>query len=514
MNRVLVLACTVVGFVAIFLGAVGAPAGALSVALRGEGETWPLPAIQQLELDGGPTAAPFVPTYSGGVGEEAARHDLATGLIDYAVTGTPLTTDETATATQNGRTVAYVPYAAGGVAIVADVPGCGQQALNLTVATLVKIFTGAIPDWNSNEIFTENPSLHLDVCVSAQQPRITRVVRIDSSASTAALISLFLSDSNARSVWNAYAQQTGAPVDTPVDRWPTEESNTIRELDSGSSGVLDALAFNSDSNQAGGITYVAPAWAMQFGDLTCALQTTRQSQSDPTKFVLPTPAAVASGMNAALTTDQTTGVRLDLSKITATSSYPAPMLSYLAVPITGLRASPPSGPTQDKASALGNFVHYILGPSGQADIAATDYVPVPAAVIANGELVAQQVADQAPTGAGTTTTTVPSSSTTSTTSKPGTTSTTTTGHSTTTTSATAAHSGPPTTAGGALSAGNSLSGGGTSGAGASPAPASSPNDAGASLPFTGGPRPLLLIGGALLLVAGQVGRGWSRRSPA
>jgi len=485
-RRLVRLAMIVGGLVVIVMAIVG-PVTAATSDLRGEGDSWAVPMFDQFVVKGAGASAPFLPTYFGGIsgGEEQARQDLASGSADFAVTGVPLSTTDLATATQNGRSVAYAPYAAGAVDIVASIPGCGTPAgFHLTVGTLAKIFVGAISSWADSTIASENPTLNLPQCAGGG---INRVVRIDSSSTTSALISLFLSDSSAKGTWNTYAVARGLQPNVVYDAWPTESSPSIRELDSGDSGVLANIAFN------GGIGYASSGWVASpaYAFTPIPLQNTAQQASG--QFVAPTAASVTKALSQAATLDATTNlVTLTLSNINDPTAYPAPMISYLALPTSGLRTSPVSGTSQDKAAALGAFAEYILSSQGQSDVNATGFTPLPTAMVTASLKVAQVVADQASTGTATTTSTLTSTSTSSSTST-----TTTSTVSTTTTTATAGTSTASTSAVGGVS-GNAASAAAT--------------DASATLPVTGGGSVPVALLGVVLVVGGQFGGRIFRRS--
>ena len=141
--------------------------------------------------------------------------------------------------------MAYVPYLASEVAIVTAIDvdpnhGGGRiQSLNLTVPTLAKIFTHKISYWTHAEIAAENPNVDLRFPIDAT---IQTVVRIDSNNSTAALIALFLSNSDARVIWNAYATALKVPTDTVFDQWPNDPDTVdSRQVESGSKGVMDFI---------------------------------------------------------------------------------------------------------------------------------------------------------------------------------------------------------------------------------------------------------------------------------
>jgi len=407
--------------------------------LFGEGESWPGPAVQELQKQSAEAVAPFEQVLLD-AGEATARQDLASGLADYAVTSVPLSAADTTAATVNGRTVAYVPYMAGAVAVVValdvdlDHGGGRISQLNLTVPTLAKLFTHNINVWSDPEIVAENPDqTNLGFLKQAQ---VGFAARKDSSSSTAAMISLFLSDPEAKVIWNAYANSLGAPVDTPLDAWPNDPVNTAHLLTSGSKGMVDfmlGLDPSDDTKTLPGATshyigYLAPSWADRYNAPKATLVS-----SDAAHLTRISASADSVGKAlAAGTVDATTNLVTLKYGVAGDGAYPAALVSYLAVPTKGLTAT-------GKAAALANFIRFVLGDAGQKVVADTGYVPVSPALRTAGLAVADQVAAQsgsaaAQTATTTTTTTVGASITTTTVAADSTTSTT----STTTDSTTAA----------------------------------------------------------------------------
>ena len=254
--------------------------------------------LEQLQNDSAKQIAPFQPGFID-VGDNQARIDVAEGLADYASIGSPFTAQELADAKQHGRSIAYVPYAYGAVAVPFAIDigtGGSVGAMDLTAATLAKIFTHTITIWADPEILAENATDPAAAGLANPKiPGILTVTRLDSSWSTAALIEYFLSDPAARPIWNTYATlpALASPPDTPLDRWPSDPINSTLGIISGSKGVIDtmlqldpATEVKLPSATTHHIAYLAPAWAIKYHAPMAALQ------NKAGQFVLPTPAAV------------------------------------------------------------------------------------------------------------------------------------------------------------------------------------------------------------------------------
>ncbi len=198
------------------------------------------PIVNLLQNDSGALAAisPFTPSYFDADIDQALQ-DFAAGASDYAVSELPLTASEAATAAQNGRSFAYVPFAASPLAIAAVVE-CSQTStvtastfcgtIKVTVPILAQIFTDLPPTaspppgglgigtWNNPELTALTPSLGGVSTVSAD---ITALEDVQPAASNYALESLFVNNATAKPIWDAYLKfYEGVTDDTPTDLWP------------------------------------------------------------------------------------------------------------------------------------------------------------------------------------------------------------------------------------------------------------------------------------------------------
>jgi len=445
--------------------------------LQGEGESWPQPMVQTLQNTSAKQIAPFQSGYVD-VGDEQARTDVADGQADYASVGAPFSASQLASAKKHGRSIAYVPYAFGGVAIAFSVDvdpqhGGGRVAsAKLTASTLAKMFGHQITIWADPEVLAENvPDGGL---ANPKNPGVIAVTRLDSSWSTAALIQYFLSDPAARTIWNTYATSLASPADTPLDRWPADPLGSNLGIISGSKGVIDAMLQLDPATGVKGpsatthhLAYLAPAWTTKYSAPVASIQ------NKAGQFVTATEAAVRKAVEQGATVDPKTNlVTFDFAKITDATAYPIPMVEYLAVPTTGLSAA--------KAKALSKFVKYVLSDAGQKIVADTGYVPVSQELRTSGLKVAAALAATTGAQGGTTTTTTKSGATTTTTNVTGTTADTT-----------------PT----------SVDPGGVGGDGT--------GGSGSGLPFTGGGPPApFVVGAVLVLFAAAIGRRQARRARA
>jgi len=253
------------------------------------------------------------------------------------------------------------------------------------VPTIAKLFTHGIALWSDPEILAENPGV--DNLQHLSQPQVIAITRRDSTSSTAALISLFLSDPAARKIWNDYATGLGEKADTPLDQWPNDPGTQTRPIITGSKGVIDTILgldpitgqrYRSATSHH--ISYLAPSWALQYE----APMVTLASNDLATK-IDPTSAAVMKSLTNATLDPKTNLVHIHYG-VTADGAYPATLVSYFLVPTKGLDAT--------KAKALSGLVRFALSSAGQKVIAAKNYVPVTPAMKTAGLTVATALATE------------------------------------------------------------------------------------------------------------------------
>ena len=457
--------------------------------LSAEGGSFIAPIMNLLLNDPAAVAAltPFEPSYFD-ANIDVARQDFAAGLNDYAVSELPLTSAEAATATQNGRSFAYVPFAASPITIAAVVECQGSSFLtpqtmcaNLeaTVPILAQLFcstpTQGIYSWNSPSLTTLDPST---VDVQAPSKSVLPLEQVQPSVSNLALETLFENDPSAKVTWEDYLQYYNQSTDfAPSELWPV----TNQGVSGGDSALAQDLVPENElatpplpiqNPTLWGLGEVAPIPADWIGAPrnipTIAIQ---NAAGD---FVSPTVPAMQAALGDA-TMDPTTNLVTFNANPNDAAAYPIPEMSYLIVPTSGLAPA--------KAQALSTLIKFILGSAGQADVESLGAAPVTPAMITVGLQVADEVAAQTGGTAATTSTTTPT----------GTTATTATTTATTaTTTATTADNGAVSTASQSAPTGNTGSGSDTTNTASSTSP---------SLALTGGlPWPVPLVGAALALI--------------
>ena len=478
--RRLALGVAAVGLVAVVCGAgLVAPGRSWAVStpgtLLGEGGSFDLPMIDALQNSSGgeEAVAPDAPAFFN-ANVDQARDDFASGDADYAVSEFPLTSTQAATAAQNGRTFAYVPFAADPLAIAAIVE-CNDDTtltsttlcpnLEVSVPLLAEIFSDAVSSWNDPKF--SQASGGRQIVTTSESANIHPVNQVAPSMANYALQSLFVTDpidgGVAKTTWDTFLGFLNVTDDTPNELWPTNGG-----LSGGDQSVANSLIPvneqtlipqpNPQEWGQGQVAAIPMDWTGSPYNLpTIAIQ------NEAGAYVPPGVASMTAAVQDA-TMDPTTNLVTFTASTSDTAAYPIPTMSYLVVPTSGLSA--------DKATALAQFIRYVLGP-GQAVVQSFGAASPTQAMVNAGLKVAEEVAAQA-----TSTTTTTTTTTTATTATTGVTPT------------TAANAGPKT---------------------ASTAPSGAATADSAALAFTGAP-PWMLPGlGAIVVIVGELTRRGLRR---
>ena len=502
------LVATVAG--ALPLGSGSAGASTDKTSLSGEGGTFLGPVVTKLVDDGASNLDGLFGSYVQTGLEPAIADFIGSGPndfnADFAVSERPLTSTEVASAKANGRSIAYVPFAATPVAIGTLVTGTNYGGedpidpssfcphINMTVADLGAVFgidsAQPVASW-ADPRFTCSNGLPL----ASDSPQIAS--NDDPTMANYALMALLNSDPTAKSyfatgVLDAFnAKRATTSSITPSERLPYVGPFVISGGDDPFLGKL--LNVNATTNvprwSVGdpsilGVTFpVSSVWTgaplgAAWNIPTAAIQNAEGA------FVAPsTTSAAAAEADATLaaTSDPTTDNLVTFNPSTSdAAAYNSYLMeeSYLVVPTSGLPST--------KDYALADLIRFILGPKGQQDISSFGVAPATTAMVTAGLQVAGELdAEGAASAAGTTSSTT----------------TTTTASSTSTTSAAGVAG-----AGAVSSSGSDSSDTGSGGTGAA---------SGSGLAFTGAPDLIPMIGiGALLLVAGAVIRRRLRRRSA
>jgi hypothetical protein len=413
--------------------------------LVGEGGSFLTPVTDVL-LRADTGLSPLLPSYNDANLDNAIGDFVGTGPgsfdADFVVSERPLTTAEAATAKTDGRSFAYVPFAATPVA-VATLDACNPSGLNgnssagvfcqgipLTVPLVAALFTDGLtsPDvapntglfprlagWNDPRLTQSNGQPIPDPSGIGQASSLLP------SAETTALMSLIDSNAAAREELDNALNNPGSNAtttsDTPSEIWPFHGNHAFVGGDAGLIGK--ELTINAQTNAPSAL----PTWLGLGADnagthdvfavssvWTGAPQGTPWDiptgavQNAQGAFVVPTETAAAAS-EADGTLDPTTNLVTFNPNAADAAAYNNYLMveSYLVVPTSGLSA--------DKATKLAQYIRFIVGPTARSDETTLGSAPPTAAMVAADLKVATELDAEAASsssgssGSSTTTTT-------------------------------------------------------------------------------------------------------------
>jgi phosphate transport system substrate-binding protein len=272
--------------------------------------------------------------------------NFLSGSYDFAGSDAALTAaQQTQSQTQCGAGGALdIPVYLSGVAIIFNLPGITK--LNLDSASIAKIFDKKITTWNDPALVALNPGVNLP------SAKITPVVRADGSGTTANFTTYLSQVQKAN--WS-YPASTAWPV-------------TGESAQQGGSGVVSTVAAGKDT--------IGYADQSSIGKATAA---DIQLGSTSTYVTYTAAGATAAFTEAATAAPSTSGdltQDLDYTKISGTTSYPIPLLSYDVVCTTFKSAA--------QAKLAKAYIGFIDSTTGQA-VAAKNAgsAPLPASILAD-----------------------------------------------------------------------------------------------------------------------------------
>ncbi len=324
--------------------------------ITGTGSTWSQNALDQWRSNVAKNYGMTV-NYTG-VGSTSGRRDFIQGSVDFAISEIPFQAkpEDGSAPEKPASGYAYLPIVAGGTSFMYNLKISGKRVTNLRLsgATIAKIFTGAITNWNDPAIQADNPALAMP------NKQIVPVIRSDGSG-TSAQFTLWMATQYS-SIW-----KTGM-----TSQFPSFGNSKAQK---GSDGVA---GYVSQDYGEGAITYVEYSYAKKAG-FPVAKVLNRAGY-----YVEPTASSVAVAMmQAKINTDKSspnyltqilTGVYNDPDR----RAYPLSSYSYMIVPtqVAGIFNA-------DKGKTLGAFLRYVLcGGQQQADT--LGYSPLPMNLVKAG----------------------------------------------------------------------------------------------------------------------------------
>src|SRR5579871_1493771 len=230
----------------------GSSSSSLSGTLNASGSTFQL-TFQQTAIQSFKSIQPSMTVNYGGGGSGKGRTDLASGVVQFAVSDSPIPSDEASSF--KGKTVLYFPVVIGPITMSYNLSGV--TGLKLDPAVIADLFQGKITKWNDPAITALNPGLKLP-----STPVV--IARRSDSSGTTANFSQFLVDSapnwklGTSSTINWPATSRGGNGNGGVAQIVKTTAGAIGYVDfsdAKASGLSYASVKNKDGN------YVAPSIA-------------------------------------------------------------------------------------------------------------------------------------------------------------------------------------------------------------------------------------------------------------
>jgi phosphate transport system substrate-binding protein len=223
----------------------------LSGRLNGSGSTFQL-TFQQQAIQNFKSVQPNITVNYGGGGSGKGRTDLASNVVQFAGSDSPIPSDEASSF--KGKTVLYFPVIMGPITMSYNLSGI--KNLKLTPQVISEIFQAKIKTWNDPAIKAINPG------VSLPSTPITLAVRSDSSGTTQNF-TLFLQDA----VGSAWKLGSSSTINWPSGAHAGNGNGGVAQIVKSTPGAIgyvdyadakaSGLSFASVKNKDG--SYIAPS---------------------------------------------------------------------------------------------------------------------------------------------------------------------------------------------------------------------------------------------------------------
>jgi phosphate transport system substrate-binding protein len=309
---------------------------ALSGTLNASGSTFQLP-FQQAAIQQFKSSQPSLTVNYGGGGSGKGRTDLASGVVNFAGSDSPIPSDETSNF--KGKTILYFPVLVGPITVSYNLSGV--SSLKLDAPTIAKIFQGQIKKWNDPAIAALNPGAKLP------STAITIAHRSDSSGTTANFSNFLVM--GAGSVWKLGTSST--------INWPANSRGG-----NGNSGVASIV-----KSTPGAIGYV------DFADAKASGLTFASVKNQAGQYITPSATSASAAASQA-----TVNPDLTFSAIWApgATSYP---ITYQSWDLVNAKQ-----PNANDAKMLQAYLSYLLG-DGQKLLPSLNYAPLPSSIDAKAK---------------------------------------------------------------------------------------------------------------------------------
>ena len=309
-------------------GTGSASGAALSGTLNGSGSSFQKP-FQDQAIQNFKSVQPGMTVNYGGGGSGKGRTDLASGVVNFAGSDSPVPDKEKSNFT--GKTVLYFPILLGPISVAYNLSGVSNLKLDATV--IANIFQGKIKTWNDPAIKAINSGASLP-----SEP-IKLAVRSDSSGTTANFSS-FLVEAGG----SAWTLGTSSTIN-----WPK-----TAQAGNGNGGVAQIV-----KSTPGAIGYV------DYADAKASGLTFASIKNKDGNYIAPsTASATAAAQNATVKPDLT----FTCIWAPGAQSYPITYQSWDLVFQTQSSTS--------TAANLKGYIGYLIG-DGQKLLSSLNYAPLP-----------------------------------------------------------------------------------------------------------------------------------------
>jgi phosphate transport system substrate-binding protein len=308
----------------------------LSGTLNGSGSTFQL-VYQQAAISAFKSVQSGITVNYGGGGSGKGRSDLASGVVNFAGSDSPIPSAEASSF--KGKTVLYFPDVIGPITVSYNLSGVTSLKLDATV--IADIFQAKITKWNDPAIAALNPGVKLP------STAITIARRSDSSGTTENF-SEFLVKA-APSVWKLGSSSTIS--------WPAASRGGI-----GNGGVASII-----KSTPGAVGYV------DYADAKASGLTFASVKNSAGNYIVPsTTSATAAADNV------TVAPNLTFSAIWApgAQSYP---ITYQSWDLVIQKQS-----STNTTKMLKAWIGYLIG-AGQKLLPGLNYAPVPSSILSKAQ---------------------------------------------------------------------------------------------------------------------------------
>lgn len=326
--------------------AIATNATCVTAAVNGSGSTFAQNIVKEWIKNYGAACPQASINYQGG-GSSTGVANFTSKTVDFAGSDATLTEKEKPAAEAANGPVLEIPWTAGAVALMYNLPGV--DSLQLQPNTLAKIYTGTITKWDDPAIAADNPGANLPSL------GVQVVHRADGSGTTAVLTEFL--QASAGPVWKA---GTGKEV-----KWPTGQG--VQKSDKLTETVKAT---------PGAIGYAELSYAVG-----AQLKTVKIGNAGGAYVAPDAPGAVAAALNQA-----TIGPDLQVKanyQASDAAAYPLSSVSYVLVPHKVGDAN--------KAALLREFITYAVG-QGQDSAVALSYAPLPPSLAQKAKTAAATIA--------------------------------------------------------------------------------------------------------------------------